>query len=76
MHAEVEKAIKDAKEGKASGLDRITMKMIKEGADTVVKFLTDVFNRCLEESKIITQRLHRYLDYHISLEQAGFRPDF
>lgn len=49
---EVRKAIKDTKEGKAEGLDKISMGMIKAGGETVVDYLTGIYNECMREGKL------------------------
>lgn len=116
LKEEVEWAIKDTKEGKAGGIDRITVEMIKAGGETIVEFLTNLYNTCLRNgilpdewylarlvllfkkgdrkelknyrplsllcveykmlSKILTKRLDNHLDYFLTPDQAGFRPDF
>ena len=43
---EVERALKDTKAGKAPGVDGVRAEMLKEGGETVVKWLVRLFNVC------------------------------
>lgn len=52
MKEEVEWAIKNTKEGKSGGMDRISMEMLKAGGETVIDYLTHIFNKCMKEGKL------------------------
>lgn len=41
LEDEVRKAVAEIKEGKAGGIDRVTVEMIKAGGETVTKYLTE-----------------------------------
>lgn len=52
LKAEVRHAIKQMKSNRAPGMDEILPEMIKEGEETIITELQQLYNRCLEE-KII-----------------------
>lgn len=54
LESETMFAIKQMKCGKASGEDAVTPEMLKYGGRSLVKELTDMFNRCIHEQKIPT----------------------
>lgn len=52
LKEEVEWAIKNTKEGKACGMDMVTMEMIKAGGETVVGILTEIYNECMRRGSL------------------------
>ena len=49
---EIKAALKDLKNGKAPGEDGIPIEAIKEGGDELLTVIANMFNKCLEESRI------------------------
>lgn len=49
---ELKAALKDMKNGRVPGEDDTPIEAIKEGGDELLQSIADLFNKCLEESRI------------------------
>ena len=59
---EIKNAIKDMKNGKAAGIDNITVEMMKADIDTTINVLHDLLNLIWEDERIIiTEVLNRLI---------------
>nr|XP_053629700.1 uncharacterized protein LOC128686692 isoform X1 [Cherax quadricarinatus] len=50
---EVREAVGKMKGGKAAGIDGIKIEMLKAGGDIVLEWLVQLFNKCMEEGKVL-----------------------
>ena len=54
LPSEVRVAIKRLKRGKAPGEDNITTAVLQDGGEPIIKALTQLFNRCLSDGRVLS----------------------